>query len=54
MLQKEIVMEKNTESIFIRLPNKLYSELIDMADKKNISISALVRMAITEYLEQNK
>ena len=47
-------MDKNSASIFLRLPEKLYKEIKDKADSNNINLSAMVRIAITEYLRQNK
>ena len=47
-------MDKNTEAIYFRLPEKLYKELKDMADSKNINLSSMVRIILTEYIKQNK
>lgn len=47
-------MDRNIESINVRLPQKLYDELKKIADDNNINLSSLVRMALTEYLKQNK
>jgi len=47
-------MDKNTESINVRLPQKLYEELKKIADDNNINLSSVIRMALTEYLRENK
>lgn len=37
----------------MKLPAKLYDDLKAYAESKNISLSALVRLALTEYLNSN-
>lgn len=41
----------NGTTLNIRMPKELYEKLKAVADKKNISISALVRMICSEYFE---
>lgn len=38
----------------MKLPAELYDKLKTTADKKNIAMAALVRLILTEYIEQNK
>lgn len=45
---------ENQKVLNMRLPAKLYDELKEVAEKKNISMSAFIRMALTEYIEQQK
>lgn len=44
----------NDKTLNIKLPEKLYNSIKKEAENKNISIAALVRMVLTEYLEQKK
>ena len=44
----------NSKTLNMRLPAKLYDGLKEVALNKNISLSALIRMALTEYLEKQK
>lgn len=47
-------MDKNEAAIKVRLPEALYKEVKDMADSKNINLSSMVRIILTEYIKQNK
>lgn len=38
----------------MKLPSKLYDDLKAAALSKNLSMSAFVRMALTEYLNQHE
>jgi len=44
-------MKKNDTVLNMLLPGKLYADAKNAADNKNISLAALVRMALTEWLE---
>jgi len=44
-------MKKNDTALNILMPGKLYANVKNAADKRNISLAALVRMALTEWLE---
>jgi metal-responsive CopG/Arc/MetJ family transcriptional regulator len=43
----------NTEAINVVLPKELKVKIKEMAIKKNISRNALIRLALTEFLERN-
>lgn len=45
------MMKKNDTALNMLLPNKLYDDAKKAADRRNISLAALVRMALTEWLE---
>lgn len=45
---------QNTAALNMKLPQRLYDDLKEAAEKKNISMAALVRIILTEYLEQQK
>ena len=47
-------MDKNTSSINVRLPDKLYKEIKVKADSNNINMSAMIRMMLTDYFNKNK
>lgn len=47
-------MDKYEAAIKVRLPEALYKEVKDMADSKNINLSSMVRIILTEYIKQNK
>lgn len=47
-------MDKNEAAIKVRLPEALYKEVKGMADGKNINLSSMVRIILTEYIKQNK
>lgn len=38
----------------IVMPDELHESLKEMARKKNLSINAIIRMALSEYIEINK
>lgn len=44
----------NTETINVVLPKELKDQIEDFAKKKSISRNALVRLALSEFLERNK
>lgn len=44
----------NSETICIALSKELKNEIKELMKKKNISQNALVRLAISEYVERNK
>lgn len=44
---------KNDEVLNIVLTTELKQKVKEMAEKKSISINALVRLALSEYLERN-
>lgn len=43
----------NDRTLNIKLPDKLYQELKQSAERKNISLASLVRMVCSEWIEQN-
>lgn len=45
---------KNTRALNIMIPAELYNELKDDADRKNISIASVVRIACSQYMENQK
>jgi hypothetical protein len=44
-------MKKNDTALNILMPGKLYADAKNAAGNRNISLAALVRMALTEWLE---
>ena len=44
---------KNDEVLNVALTADLKQKVKEMAEKKNISINALVRLALSEYIERN-
>ena len=46
-------MKKNDTALNMLLPNKLYADAKSAAEKRNIPMAALVRMALTEWLVEN-
>lgn len=42
---------KNSKALNIMIPPELYERLKAEADRKNISLAAIVRIACSEYLE---
>ena len=46
-------MKKNDSALNILIPSKLYADAKAAADNRNISLAALVRMALTEWLVSN-
>lgn len=44
----------NSEQICIVLTEELKEKIKELANKKNISQNALVRLAISEYIERNE
>lgn len=44
----------NDEVINVVLPKELKDKIKELAKKKNISQNALVRLAISEYIERNE
>lgn len=42
----------NDKALNIKLPKELYEKIKDIANKKNISLASLVRMAMTEYCDK--
>lgn len=47
-------MSKYIAPINVRLPQALYKELKERADSNNINLSAMIRIALTEYVKQTK
>ena len=45
-------MERNDKALNIKLPNTLYSALQATAERKHVSLAALVRMLCSEGLER--
>ena len=45
---------QNSMVLNIRLPQKLYDDAKNAAEQKNISLAAIVRIALSEYLERQK
>lgn len=43
----------NDKALNIKIPESLHQSLTELARKKNISMAALVRIILTEYLEKN-
>ena len=43
-------MKKNDKTLNMLLPNKLYKELKEASDERNISLASLVHMALSEWL----
>lgn len=43
----------NDKALNIKLPDKLYQELKQSAERKNISLASLVRMVCSEWVEKN-
>ena len=46
-------MKKNDTALNMLIPGKLYADAKAAADNRNISLAALVRMALTEWLVSN-
>jgi len=44
-------MKKNDTALNMLLPGKLYADAKKAAERRNISLAGLVRMALTEWLE---
>ena len=44
----------NNEVINVVLPKELKDKTKEYADKKSLSLNAIVRLALTEFLEGNK
>lgn len=44
----------NSEVINVVLPKELKEKIKTLADAKNISLNALVRLALSEFLERDK
>lgn len=44
----------NSETISIVLSKELKEKIKELANKKNISQNALIRLAISEYIERNE
>lgn len=45
---------KNNKALNIMIPPELYERLKAEADRKNISLAAVVRIACSEYLENQQ
>ncbi len=43
-------MEQNDKALSMKLPQSLYDRLKEQADRMNISVASVVRIACTEYL----
>lgn len=44
----------NDKSLNIKIPENLHNDLTNMAKSKNISMASLVRIVLTEYIENEK
>lgn len=44
----------NDKTLNMKLPTALYEDIQKLALEKNISLSSLVRMVLTEYVNANK
>lgn len=42
----------NDKALNIKIPSELYNRLKEEAEKKNISLAALVRLICSEYFEK--
>lgn len=43
----------NDKALNIKIPSKLYNQLKEEADKKNVSLASIVRLICSEYFENN-
>lgn len=43
----------NDKALNIKIPSKLYEQLKDEANKKNVSLASIVRLICSEYFENN-
>lgn len=43
----------NDKALNIKIPSKLYEQLKEEADKKNVSLASIVRLICSEYFENN-
>lgn len=43
----------NDKALNIKIPSKLYEQLIAEAEKKNVSLASIVRLICSEYFEKN-
>ena len=48
--RKEDSMEQNDKALSMKLPQSMYDRLKEQADRMNISVASVVRIACTEYL----
>lgn len=46
--------EENVVCIGVRIPKKLHTELTDIAAKKDLTLSQLVRLAIKKIIADNE
>lgn len=44
----------NSETISVVLPKDLKEKIKELTKKKNISRNALIRLAVSEYIERNE
>lgn len=44
----------NSETISVVLPTELKEKIKELTKKKNISQNALIRLAVSEYIERNE
>ena len=44
----------NSVTVCFVLPKELKDKAVELAKKKNISQNALIRLALSEYIERNK
>ncbi len=43
----------NDKALNIKIPSKLYEQLKEEAEKKNVSLASIVRLICSEYFENN-
>lgn len=43
----------NDKALNIKIPSKLYEQLKEEAEKKNVSLASIVRIICSEYFENN-
>lgn len=53
-VKKQSSRSKQEELIKLTAPRHLKSELVEAAVSRNISLSALVRIALTDYIKNKK
>lgn len=44
----------NDERIYIRVPKEMKEDVQKIADRKGVTVSNLLKMVISEYIEKNK
>ena len=49
----ETLPQKNDRTIGVRIPTELYDTIVQIADKQYLPISAIVKIAIAEYVQRH-